>query len=306
MSNESRLTGLSKQSHLVATGLLLSGSILASGAAQADALLVQTFDLNEKTASNGSFDIDLNNDGFNDFRVFVKEGDKIGKNFASIRGLNKGGKLKPISKAAELDEPFMVDPRAVGRVLVDVPFVDSPAPAEGDIKQEIILPVIKGSAFVKRLDEGDSVDAWSGAFFNEGQLYSDGRVMQQSDVAVRLAEVPTQFGPFSTEGDRGYIGLSLTFGEEDLWLNDGILQLSSEEVDQEIRVIDDMPMRPVTHYGWIEVVRGSVTAIRTGFQTVANVAAPIPAVAVSEPATLPLIALGAAGLVALRRRKQAA
>ena len=57
-----------------------------------------------------------------------------------------------------------------------------------------------------------------------------------------------------------------------------------------------------THYGWVEITRGSAIVGRAGFQSDANVAAMTP---VPLPGSLALLATGAASLLALRRRKRA-
>ena len=74
-------------------------------------------------------------------------------------------------------------------------------------------------------------------------------------------------GPWSAIGAHGFLGLALN-------LEDG------------------------AHYGWLEVTRGSVIVGQMGYQTTANAGASI----VPLPASLPLLASGFAGLMALRRR----
>lgn len=64
-------------------------------------------------------------------------------------------------------------------------------------------------------------------------------------------------------------------------------------------------------YGWLELTRGSLTAGQFGLQQAPGVSAAIPAAtppatAVPEPGSLLLVATGAAGLAALRRRRHQA
>lgn len=62
---------------------------------------------------------------------------------------------------------------------------------------------------------------------------------------------------------------------------------------------------PNTHYGWIELTRGSLSIGQIGFQTTPGEGALIPNGA-PEPASLLLIATGAVGIAAMRRRRRAA
>lgn len=110
-------------------------------------------------------------------------------------------------------------------------------------------------------------------------------------------------GPFEDDGTSGFLGLAVG-------------PLINNEDDFEIRALDietadteeEEPKRAIGfNYGWIEVMRGSINTFRIGFQTAVGAAAPIPRdpVDVPEPASLPLMALGAAGLLAMRRKMAA-
>lgn len=125
---------------------------------------------------------------------------------------------------------------------------------------------IKGSSYVKTFDEGDFIGPKSGPSFDPVFFYIG------------------DTGPFADEGTTDFIGLFVeTF---DL-----------EEFNR--------------YYGWAEVTRGSLTIERAFFEDTRNTpiqipfSDPIDPIDVPEPATLPLIALGAAGLIAMRRRKAA-
>lgn len=68
-----------------------------------------------------------------------------------------------------------------------------------------------------------------------------------------------------------------------------------------------MMIEDAWHYGWIELTRGSLTVGQVGFQNTAGADAQIPSGPTTsplpEPQTLALLALGAAGAAAVRRRR---
>lgn len=55
------------------------------------------------------------------------------------------------------------------------------------------------------------------------------------------------------------------------------------------------------NYGWIEIQRGSITALKTGYETEVNKAAGL---SVPAPGSLPLLLGGLACIAAMRRRRQ--
>lgn len=59
-----------------------------------------------------------------------------------------------------------------------------------------------------------------------------------------------------------------------------------------------------THFGWAEVNVGSITMQRFGYEEEAGVGLRTPGTGIPEPATLGLLALGATGIMALRRRQR--
>lgn len=120
-----------------------------------------------------------------------------------------------------------------------------------------------------------------------------GAVLRKGNFAIKLAEGDAVSGGagnfesaadlfngsngfWSESGDHGFAGLRLTFNDGD------------------------------THYGWIELTRGSIISGRAGFQNTPFAPAPIPAATAGapEPGSLALLATGAAGLVSVRRRKR--
>ncbi|MEM7569327.1 MAG: PEP-CTERM sorting domain-containing protein, partial [Pseudomonadota bacterium] len=81
--------------------------------------------------------------------------------------------------------------------------------------------------------------------------------------------------------------------------------LEVQEIDREGELLEPDVMR---FFGWAEIERGSLNVIRFAFQSTPNTPAPIPGrppIDVPEPASLPLMALGAAGLFAMRRKMAA-
>lgn len=289
-----KISKLTKRSH-GALGSFVAGAgvVAAASAANAEMIGLEIYDVN-KSAKNSAFKFDLNKDGINDFIVRSKESGLDKKGFANIKGL--GRKLKmPETRAVNLDdvkEPIKVLDRGVARVAVE----------------EILG---ERGRFVERFENPGEVDG-SSDFKSSGTFYTESFGKEPDldidKVQLFIEDGPEFVGPFSEVGDVGYIGLSLTFGEE-------ICCIAQREVlvDEGMELIhmgedDGYLDGPVTFYGWAEVVRGSLTVNRVGFQTIAGAAAPIPGtpIDVPEPATLPLLALGAAGLAAMRRRKAVA
>ena len=123
--------------------------------------------------------------------------------------------------------------------------------------------------FALALNPGDTV----GASINR----PDTRISEIFD-----SQNPT-LGDFTEVGDTGFLGLSIELFNE-----------VTQSVD--------------THFGFAAIERGSVTITQLGFQTIAGANAVIPGgtpAPIPLPATLPLMISGAAGLLALRRKKKA-
>lgn len=148
--------------------------------------------------------------------------------------------------------------------------------------------------FAKRFDDLNEVSKVTGG--------------ASSGFAVLYDTLGSDSGPFADRDDRGFIGLVL----EPLLFREVVVQELDEDsftaglIEEEII---DGPPRPDRYYGWLELERGSINTFQVGFQNTPNAPAPIPGtgpIDVPEPASLPLMALGAAGLMALRRKRAAA
>lgn len=288
-----KVSQLTKTSHVTLGSLVAGAGVMAAAsAANAEMIGLEIYDIN-KSAKNSAFKFDLNKDGINDFIVRSKESGLDKKGFANIKGLSRKIEI-PAKRAVNFDdvrEPIKVLDRGVGRVAVEK--------LDGD-----------KTRFVERFENPGEVDD-SSNFRSSGTFYTES-FREKPDLDIDKVQLfvedgPEFIGPFSEVGDVGYIGLSLTFGEEICCIAQQAVLV--DEGMELIHMGDDEGMDgPTTFYGWAEVVRGSLTVNRIGFQTIAGAAAPIPGgpIDVPEPATLPLLALGAAGLAAMRRRKAVA
>ena len=136
------------------------------------------------------------------------------------------------------------------------------------------LKIARDGSFFNPFQPGDSVSKTTGPFSKTAKLYEPSN------------------GPLSNSGDTAYVGLE--FFE--------VLSAFDEETEEAI-------VERNRYYGWLELTRGSVTVGTLGLQNVSGAAAPIPNNApnpVPIPPGIALMAAGAMGLAAVRRRKKAA
>ena len=124
------------------------------------------------------------------------------------------------------------------------------------------------------------------------KLFQPGGVVDKTNAfstKALLSDYPE--GPFSVIGTTGYIGL-LLISEF----------FSRDEEEQDV-------VERNSYFGWLELTRGSITTGALGLQNVSGAAAPIPNNTpnpVPVPPGIALMATGALGLAAIRRRKKAA
>lgn len=153
-----------------------------------------------------------------------------------------------------------------------------PGRIEKDVKSITFANVsTSASKFITLFELGEDVS--SDTFEDSsgfGRIFDSSRLqLIEGDIGLDVAVATLVDEPASMglqEGESAFIGLSLTDGGS-------------------------------VNYGWAEVERGSLTILRTGYQTTAGAAAPTgPVAPVPLPASLPLLALGAAGLMGMRRR----
>jgi hypothetical protein len=248
--------------------LMVSAAVLSATTANAGILETE---FNVTIEEGLQYEFDINADGKNDFSVTV-------------------GPDREMPAANLIEEPVGFSPSSetAGRARVR---------ALGE-QSRVFTFDLDDEDFAVKLALGDSVDENTGDLRTSGKLY---------DTRFEKSKLPggkdmfVEFGEFASNGDdeivNGFVGLAIeTFNfRPNLIGENGDIQ-QDEDGEKAERTIN---------YGWIELTRGSVILVRSGFQQIANAPAPIDGrdIQISEPATLPLMALGAAGLYALRRRK---
>lgn len=260
------------------TGPLLTGvALLASAPASAELIITE-----KEIIINDGFEyaFDLNGDDINDFKI------SVGPNPNALQASSAQLLAPGLSKSSEFPGRATIQGLREGHFTYrqGEDFLQN-----GGLK--------KNSKFVYVFDAGDDVDGTVGRRTLDAKLYG---FITESDPETGDELPDRPFGPFAEEGDRGFVGLSIqefNFKENDFD--------TATRMDGEIIHGGGEREEPTINYGWVELVRGSINVLRIGYQQTVGAAAPIPGgpITVSEPATLPLITLGAAGLVALRRRK---
>lgn len=286
-----RLARLSTQSALFATTAAAS----TVGTAHADLIITN---IDEIATTENLVQIDLNNDGFMDFSFFVKGSGGL-ENQRSLSSKETGIVTTRFLKMEPVDKVEL----SIDTVL------DKPKLRPGKRGIFSDKKISDATPYATRFKEGDVISEKSGPFSSKARLYDDfgaeGRPREDDfddvkAIARELAIIEEEnFGPFADVGDSGYIGLFVDLiPSRD---EDSFTALNIEELDD-----DDAPSFQ-RFYGWAEIARGSLNVIRIGFQSDPFTGAPIPRdpVDVPEPASLPLMALGALGLMAMRRKMAA-
>lgn len=234
--------------------------------------------------------IDVDTDGINDFRIAVVEtsgADGVDE-VASITGLDR------------LPRQGLVSPGEITQI--SQVFV-----------KDAIAPGADGQRFLERFKPGQKVftdeTGYGGEF--SSFLVEEGSPSRLSNKGVFYAASGPDgdVGPFKDVDDVGYIGLVVDILSASIAAGGVDADAVNRQVIAETDLIDQefIPIGTRT-FAWLEVSRGSINVISGARQTISNAAALIPnpqAVDVPEPASLPLMALGAAGLIALRRQKAA-
>lgn len=296
MSNVSaRIARLSTQSALLAT----TAAVSAVGTAHAELIITN---VDETATTDNVVQIDLNDDGFMDF-TFVVKGAEQDINLRSLSSKETGfvttrfrKAMKPLEKTALSVDTAIEEPTL--------------KPGKRGIFSD--KKISNAQPYATRFEEGDVISKASGPFTSKARLYDDfgaeGRNPEVDDddvkaIARDLSIIDEEnFGPFAEVGDSGYIGLFVDLvplRDDD---DDRFLALNVEEFEH----MGEEEPSFFRFYGWAEIERGSLNVIRIGFQSNPFQGAPIPrSVDIPEPASLPLMALGAAGLIALRRRMAA-
>lgn len=310
--SSARLALLSKQSMAVAAAA--SASATMTGAASAELITIDLQPISA-TTSNNLF-IDVAGSPAPEFMISVNSVDRtvkdgVKKSFKSFETAiisSKVGMLGPVPDGSLIRTKLNLQGTPNERGI----FVDGPTHGAG------ALP------YARRFEQGETVGPdvsnTSGAarIYDDFGADGDQRVIGRAAIAAsEMAEVsliddiPENFGNFAEEGEVGYLGFYFDLGPGDREGDEnGFELLAIEEIEhdgeQPYTNGEDGP-RFTRYFGWLEIARGSVVATRIGIQTTPGMGAliPIDDMDIPEPASLPLMALGAAGLAALRRKRAA-
>lgn len=289
-----KLKRLSQQTAYAATAAA-AGAAGAASEAAADAMPLTPFTAGFKLELGPSGDgvsqvIDINNDWIPDFRLEVFK--KNGKTeVATITGLNSlGPKVEVVDR--KIDQSIQIGGSQDARIFV--------SDENGDNT---------GLPFVRTFEPGSEV-------FTKNPpkgtlLLADPEKSLESDLLSSQATFyDGDTGPLGDSGDQGYVGLVLDIFSGPLVFDDvnaqAVLAVDGEVTEYEGEPIHvGVPAQMLTRFfGWLDVERGSLIVSSGQTQRLVP-GAPAPIPAVPEPASLPLMALGAVGLLALRRKMAA-
>jgi hypothetical protein len=248
----------------------MSCALVFGATAGSAGTITQNFDLTATASGMSSFQFDLNNDGFDDFRVEVTEfvEDVVGE--SKIQPLY--GEEFFVTQEARITA--IKNPETYGLIAVDS------SGFESGLGVSSSLIGSEGDPYARVFEEGETIGYTKEVplFFSyTALLYTEGFGFPQvaTNDGIEAISEGISIGPFANFGATGLIGLSINSGQE----------------------LDPF-------FGWLEITRGSITVGTGAVSTTPGAPVGAGISAVPLPPGLALLG-GAFGLMgfAARRRK---